>query len=205
MRGLQKGGRLARIRRRRRCWRRGGRAPEQDERRAKEHRRACSGNGGTEGRGGASRPAQRNSPTPTAESTDAEASPGLHAQAAVARRPSHRRQRIVAETADYLGMVQLVIRVRDRFARHPREVSEDAACTGPLARDGAPRRGLHPPGRPGWRGGAAGRRCLKAKRSQWTLRRRCAAAATEAATGRALRLRKQTVEPVFGQRKHAED
>jgi len=129
---------------------------------------------------------------------------GYNAQAAVdAQSQVIVAQRLVAGPADYPGLVPLVDQVRDRLKRLPREVSADAGfCTEAILAAMRERRirAYIPPGRA--RHGdnsAAGRRTLRAKPLA------IAMAATLRRAGRRTRyrLRKQTVEPVFGQIKHA--
>jgi IS5 family transposase len=112
-------------------------------------------------------------------------------------------QRLVAGPADYPGLVPLVDQVRGRFGRRPREVSADAGfCTEANLAALQERRinAYIPPGRA--RHGetsAAGRRGLNAK----PLAMAMAAKLRRAGHRTRYRLRKQTVEPVFGQMKHA--
>jgi transposase len=129
---------------------------------------------------------------------------GYNAQAAVdAGSQVIVAQRLVAGPADYPGLVPLVDQVRDRFGRRPREVSADAGfCTEANLAALQERRinAYIPPGRA--RHGetsAAGRRGLNAK----PLAMAMAAKLRRAGHRTRYRLRKQTVEPVFGQIKHA--
>jgi len=129
---------------------------------------------------------------------------GYNAQAAVdAESQVIVAQRLVAGPADYLGLVPLVDQVRDRFGRHPREVSADAGfCTEANLAAMTERRvaAYIPPGRARHgEASAAGRRRLKAK----PLAIAMAAKLRRAGRRSRYRLRKQTVEPVFGQMKHA--
>ena len=129
---------------------------------------------------------------------------GYNAQAAVdAESQVIVAQRLVSGPADYPGLVPLVDQVRDRCGHRPREVSADAGfCTEANLAAMAERHvaAYIPPGRA--RHGdanAAGRRTLKAK----PLAIAMAAKLRRAGRRSRYRLRKQTVEPVFGQIKHA--
>jgi transposase len=129
---------------------------------------------------------------------------GYNAQAAVdAESQVIVAQRLVAGPADHPGLVPLVDQVRDRFGRHPREVSADAGfCTEANLAAMTERRvaAYIPPGRARHgEASAAGRRRLKAK----PLAMAMAAKLRRAGRRSRYRLRKQTVEPVFGQMKHA--
>jgi transposase len=129
---------------------------------------------------------------------------GYNAQAAVdAANQIIVAQRLVAGPADYPGLVPLVDQVRDRLGRRPREVSADAGFCNEanLAAMQERRIGAYiPPGRARHgEASAAGRRSLKVK----PLAMAMAAKLRRAGHRTRYRLRKQTVEPVFGQMKHA--
>jgi transposase len=129
---------------------------------------------------------------------------GYNAQAAVdAESQVVVAQRVVSGPADYPGLVPLIDQVRDRCGRHPREVSADAGfCTEANLAAVQERRiaAYMPPGRARHgEASAAGRRPLKAK----PLAMAMAAKLRRAGRRSRYRLRKQTVEPVFGQMKHA--
>lgn len=129
---------------------------------------------------------------------------GYNAQAAVdAGSQVIVAQRLVAGPADYPGLVPLVDQVRGHLRRRPREASADAGfCTEANLAAMAERRVVAyiPPGRARHgEASAAGRRALKAK----PLAMAMAAKLRRAGRRTRYRLRKQTVEPVFGQMKHA--
>jgi hypothetical protein len=129
---------------------------------------------------------------------------GYNAQAAVdAESQVIVAQRLVAGPADYPGLVPLVDQVSGHLGRPPREVSADAGfCTEANLAAMEERRvaAYVPPGRARHgEASAAGRRRLKAK----PLAMAMAAKLRHAGRRSRYRLRKQTVEPVFGQIKHA--
>jgi len=129
---------------------------------------------------------------------------GYNAQAAVdAASQVVVAQRLVSGPADYPGLVPLIDQVRDRCGRRPREVSADAGfCTEANLAAAQERRiaAYIPSGRARHgEASAAGRRPLKAK----PLAMAMAAKLRRAGRRSRYRLRKQTVEPVFGQMKHA--
>jgi transposase len=129
---------------------------------------------------------------------------GYNAQAAVdADSQVIVAQRLVAGPADHPGLVPLADQVRDRLGRRPREVSADAGfCTEANLAAMQERRiaAYIPPGRARHgEASAAGRRRLRAK----PLAMAMAATLRRAGHRTRYRLRKRTVEPVFGQMKHA--
>ena len=129
---------------------------------------------------------------------------GYNAQAAVdAGSQVIVAHRLVAGPADYPGLVPLVDQLRGRLGRRPREVSADAGfCTeANLAAMRERRIGAYiPPGRARHgEASAAGRRAITAKPLAMVM----AAKLRRAGRRTRYRLRKQTVEPVFGQIKQA--
>lgn len=111
--------------------------------------------------------------------------------------------RLVTTSADYRGLVPLVDGVRDNLGRRPREVSGDAgfATEANLAAMVTRKISAYlPPGRARHgEANASGRRALKAKPLMTSMAKKLRRAGRRSR----YRLRKQVVEPVFGQIKQA--
>jgi Transposase DDE domain len=114
-------------------------------------------------------------------------------------------QRLVAGPAGYPGLVPLVDQGRNRLGHRPREVSADEGFCNEANLAALQERRIGadiPPGRARHgEASTAGRRSLKAKPLAMVM----AAKLRRAGHRTRYRLRKQTVEPGFGQIKHARD